>query len=432
MKNISRRRFLKAGALGLSSFMIIPRNALGGTGFLAPSDQIVLGFIGTGKQARESLLPPFVKRARVDAICDVDSVKMEYFRTVTESLYEKEGMKVKGIKLYGDFRELLANKEIDGVVIATPDHWHAVNLIEAVKAGKDVYCEKPFSHSIREGRCMADAVKKYGRVCQVGSMQRSWHNFWHACQLVRNGFLGDIQLIRVCTGDASSVLFPKQYDLKEQLCPGSLNWDMWIGPARYREYNEKLAPPLDINAWAQWRSYYDFGNGNVGDWGAHMFDVVQWALGKDNSGPVSVTPSGKNFEHLTYVYDNGIRVLYEDFHQGRGVQFIGSKGTLTITRELYETTPEELKSYQFSESEQTLYRSTDHYQNWLDCIKSRKQPVATAEIGHRTATIGHLALISNRLRRSLRWDPEKEEFLCDDEANGMMMGYLRRPWSLDF
>lgn len=429
---LSRRRFLKQSLLGLSALTIVPRHVLGGTAYTAPSDQITLGFIGTGKQARESLLPPFVKRARIIALCDVDSKKLRRFQEVTESLYEKEGKSAKGLQLYGDFRELLANKEIDGVVIATPDHWHAVNLIEAVKAGKDVYCEKPFSHSIHEGRLMSDAVKKYNRVCQVGSMQRSWHNFWHACQLVRNGYLGEIELIRVCTGDASSVLYPRAYDLQGQLCPESLDWDMWIGPARYRDYNEVLAPPLEKDVWAMWRSYLDYGNGNIGDWGAHMFDVVQWALGKDNSGPVSVTPSGKDFRHLTYVYDKGIRVLYEDFHRGRGVQFIGSKGTLTITRDLYETTPAELRDYQFAEKEISLYRSTDHYQDWLDCMKSRKQPIATAEIGHRTSTVGHLGIIANRLGRTLRWDPKQEQFLCDDEANQMAIGYLRKPWSLDF
>lgn len=431
MKTINRRNFLRSGAIGLTALTIVPRHVLGGQAFTAPSDQITLGFIGTGKQARESLLSPFVKRTRIEALCDVDSRKLERFKSATESLYEKEGQTAKGIKLYEDFRELLNNKEIDAVVIATPDHWHAVNLIESVKAGKDVYCEKPFSHSIQEGRIMTDAVKKYGRICQVGSMQRSWRNFRHACQVVRNGHLGEIKLIRVNTGNANSIFFPQAYNLPSQLCPESLNWDMWIGPARYHEYHEKLAPPVEKDIWPLWRSYRDYGNGNIGDWGAHMFDIIQWALGKDNSGPLSVTPSGTKYEHLTYVYDKGIRVLFEDFHRGRGVQFIGSEGTLTITRELYETTPAALANYTFSSKEETLYKSDDHYSNWLDCIKSRKQPVATAEIGHRTATIGHLSIIANRLQRALRWDPEKELFLCDDEANQLAKGYIRKPWSLE-
>lgn len=431
MKEIPRRNFLRTGALGFAAFTIVPRRVLGGPAFIPPSDRITLGFIGTGKQARGSLLPSFADKARIVAVCDVDSQKMEKFRNVTQSLYEKQGLPANGIKQYDDFRELLNDKGIDGVVIATPDHWHAVNVIEAAKAGKDIYCEKPFSHSIRQGRLMIDAIKKFGRVCQVGSMQRSMHNFWHACQLVRNGFLGEIQLIKVNIR-GPYFLFPQSCNLPSQMTPESLNWDMWIGPARYRDYHGDLAPTLENDFWAKWRMYRDYGTGTVGDWGAHMFDIIQWALGKDDSGPMVMAPSGSNFEHMTYIYDNGIRVLLEDFNGGRGVRFIGSKGTLTITRELYETTPAELASYEFKEKEITLYRSTDHYQNWLDCIKSREEPVAPPEIGHRTATVGHMGIIANRLQRSLRWDPAKEEFVCDDEANQLAVDNLRKPWTLDF
>ena len=426
---ISRRNFIK-GTIAASALTIIPRHVLGGTHFVAPSDQINIGFIGTGKQARESLLPPFADRARIIAICDVDQTKLKLFQSKAEALYAKRGLAAKGMTLYGDFRELLQNKEVDGVVIATPDHWHAINLIEAAKAGKDIYCEKPFSHSIQEGRIMVDAVKKYQRVCQVGSMQRSFHNFWHAAQVVRNGFLGDIDLIRVYTGGTYSV-FPQPCNLPDQLCPETLNWDMWIGPARYRAYHEELAPSLKNDIWAKWRMYRDYGNGNIGDWGAHMFDIIQWALDKDNSGPVAVMPSGKDYGHLSYLYDNGTRVVFEDFHRGRGVQFIGSKGTLTITREFYETTPTELKDYVFADREKTLYESTDHYTNWLECMKSRKDPVATAEIGHRTATVGHLSIIANRLKRTLRWDPKSEQFIGDEEANQLAKAYVRKPWSLE-
>ena len=426
---ISRRNFIK-GTIAASVLTIIPRHVLGGTHFVAPSDQINIGFIGTGKQARESLLPPFANRARIIALCDVDQTKLKRFQSEAEALYAKRGLDAKGMTLYGDFRELLQNKEVDGVVIATPDHWHAINLIEAAKAGKDIYCEKPFSHSIQEGRLMVDAVKKYQRVCQVGSMQRSWHNFWHAAQVVRNGFLGDIDLIRVYTGGTYSV-FPQPCNLPDQLCPETLNWDMWIGPARYRAYHEELAPSLKNDFWAKWRMYRDYGNGNIGDWGAHMFDIIQWALDKDNSGPVAVMPSGKDYGHLSYLYDNGTRVVFEDFHRGRGVQFIGSKGTLTITREFYETTPTELKDYMFADREKTLYESTDHYTNWLECMKSRKDPVATAEIGHRTATVGHLSIIANRLKRTLRWDPKSEQFIGDEEANQLAKAYVRKPWSLE-
>ena len=420
--NISRRQFLGTGLAAAAVLTIVPRHVLGGAGFIAPSDQITLGFIGTGKQGR-GLYHEFASRAKVIAGSDVDSRKLNKFK---EEVEKKSGASAKGLKLYKDFRKLLANKEIDAVVIATPDHWHAINVIEAAKAGKDVYCEKPYSHSIEEGRLMVKAIEKYKRINQTGNMQRSWQNFRLACQLVRNGHIGDIQEVKVCCGAP-----PVKCDLPGEPVPANLDWNLWVGPAEYREFNAILSPPLEIDIFPHWRLYKEYGNGMTADWGAHMFDIAQWGLGMDDSGPVEIyPPDNKDYKHLTFVYANGVKMTHEDFGRDYGVRFIGSKGMIDISRGYFDTLPANLKTHEFSDSEIKLYETKDHYHNWLDCIKTRKQPISTAEIGHRTATVCFLTNIGYELQRPLKWNPDKEEFVNDDEANKLRSGYLRKPWSM--
>ncbi|MDR0560564.1 MAG: Gfo/Idh/MocA family oxidoreductase [Prevotellaceae bacterium] len=419
----TRRQFIKTGLIAATALTVVPRHVLG-RGFIPPSDQITLGFIGTGKQSRY-LVTEFARRARVIAGCDVYAAKLEQFKSITEDLYAKAGSSAKGFKTYKDFRELLANDEIDAVVIGTPDHWHAINVIEAAKAGKDVYCEKPYSHSITEGRLMVQAIEKYKRINQTGNMQRSWKNFRNACQLVRNGYIGDIREIKVCVGPP-----PKKYDLPNETLPPNVDWDLWIGPAEYHEFNAELAPPLERDIYPNWRNYKEYGNGMTADWGAHMFDIAQWAIGKDNSGPIAVYPPDKDHKYLTLVYDNGITMTHEDFNRGNAVRFIGSKGVIDISREFFETMPGKLANHEFSDKDIKLYESNDHYQNWLDCIRSRRQPISTAEIGHRTATVCFLANIGYELKRPLSWNPVKEEFICDDEANKLRAGSERGVWRL--
>ena len=391
---------------------------------IAPSDQIMLGFIGTGKQSRD-LLGSFANKAKVIAGCDVDSRKLERFKTLTEERYTRLGSSAAGFKSYKDFRELLKNKEIDAVVIATPDHWHAIQVIESAKAGKDVYCEKPYSHSIEEGRLMAQAIEKYKRVNQVGSMQRSWKNFRDACQYVRNGYIGDVVEVKVCCGPP-----PVKYNLGPEQKPDYLDWEMWVGPAEFNAFNAELSPPLEKDIFPNWRNYKEYGNGMTADWGAHMFDIAQWALGKDDSGPVAVYPPDKDHKHLTFVYDNGIKMTHEDFGRNYGVRFIGSKGVIDISRDYLEGLPANLTKREFTDRDVKLYESKDHYQDWLDGIRARKQPICTAEIGHRTASVCFLANIGYELKRPLRWDPVKEEFVNDAEANKMRSGYVRKPWAL--
>ena len=423
-KGISRRQFLGTGLAAAAAFTIIPRHVLGGNGFTAASDQITIGFIGTGKQARY-LVTEFAKRAKVVAGSDVDSRKLDRFTAITEELYTKAGSSAKGFKAQKDFREIIGDKSIDAVVVTTPDHWHAYCTIEAAKAGKDVYCEKPYSHSIEEGRLMVQAIEKYKRINQTGNMQRSWKNFRNACQLVRNGHIGNITEVKVSCGPP-----PKKWDLPGQPVPSHLNWDMWVGPAVYNDFHEELSPPLEKDIFPNWRDYKEYGNGMTADWGAHMYDIAQWGLGMDDSGPVAIYPPDKDHKNLTLVYANGTEMTHEDFGRGYAVRFIGTKGVIDISREVFETLPGKLASHVFTDSEIKLKESNDHYQDFLDCIRSRQQPLCPAEIGHRTASVCFLTNIGYELKRPLKWDPLKEEFINDDEANSLRKGFQRKPWIL--
>ena len=421
---MSRRQFLGTGLAAAAAFTIIPRHVLGGNGFIPPSDQITLGFIGTGKQAR-GLLGDFSKKAKIIAGCDVDSRKLEHFKKLATDRYAAQGLSGYEIKTYKDFRDLLKNKDIEAVVIATPDHWHAIQTIESAKAGKDVYCEKPYSHSIEEGRLMVQAIDKYKRVNQTGNMQRSWKNFRDACRLVRCGKIGDIIEAKVCCGPP-----PKKYDLGAETKPDYLDWEMWVGPAVFNQFNAELSPPLEKDIFPNWRDYKEYGNGMTADWGAHMFDIAQWALGMDHTGPTAIYPPDKEHKNLTFVYENGVRMTHEDFGRGYAVRFIGTKGVIDISRGFFEALPGNLTKYEFTDSDIKLYESNDHYQDWLDCIRSRKQPISNAEIGHRTASVCFLANIGYELQRPLKWDPVKEEFINDAEANKLRSGFVRKPWTL--
>ncbi|MDR0814664.1 MAG: Gfo/Idh/MocA family oxidoreductase [Bacteroidales bacterium] len=428
MKNVenlvSRRQFIGKSIAAAAAISIVPRHVLGGSGFVAPSDEITLGFIGCGVQAR-GLAREFARRARIVSACDVYKAKLDRFKTLTEGLYAVSGKPSVGVKTYEDFRELLADKGTDAVVIATPDHWHALAVIESAKAGKDVYCEKPYSHTIEEGKLMVQAINKYQRINQTGNMQRSWKNFRTACQLVRNGHIGDVIEVKVCCGPP-----PRKFNLKPEKVPAGLNWDRWIGPAEVHDFNWELAPPIENGMFPNWRNFKEYGNGMTADWGAHMFDIAQWGLGMDDSGPVAVYPIDKDHKYLTFEYANGVKMTHEDFGRGYAVRFIGTKGIIDISREFLDTLPANAKTHEFTDSEIKLYESNDHYNNFLDSIKSRKPTVSTAEIGHRTATVCFLANIGYELERPLFWDPVKEEFKNDSEANGLRSGIVRKPWAL--
>ncbi|MEL6654452.1 MAG: Gfo/Idh/MocA family oxidoreductase, partial [Bacteroidota bacterium] len=305
---------MKSATLLGAGFAIVPRRVLGGNGYIAPSDEISLGFIGVGRQGL-GLGRRFQENPgnRIVAACDVDQSKLERFRQNTDALYAEQlgANTYKGCQVFSDWRRLIQRDDIDAVVIATPDHWHGTMAVSAMKNGKDIYCEKPLSLTIFEGQQMVKAARKYERVFQTGSMQRSWRRFRHACELIRNGYLGDIQHVKVSVGPP-----PKACNLPVEELTRKLDWDMWIGPSEYRGYNHLLAPPIPEEFWPKWRNYREFGGGMVTDWGAHMFDIVQWALGMDHTGPVEYIPPSGEREFMTLRYENGISMTHEQFGRG--------------------------------------------------------------------------------------------------------------------
>lgn len=417
---ISRRKFMAGAVASALSFSIVPRSVLGGTNFIAPSDKIVLGYVGLGKLTSNTLLPRFIENdgTRIVAGADVDAKKVQRFVESVNQHYQD-----KSCQGYADFREVLARNDIDAVIVVTPDHWHAIPTIQAAKSGKDVYCEKPLSHTIAEGKAMVKAIRDNWRVLQTGSMQRSWRDFRHAAELVRNGYLGDIKHVKVAVGGP-----PKNCELPAQEVPEYLSWSTWVGPSEFNPYNEVLSPPIEQDHWPRWRDYKEYGGGGMADWGAHMFDIAQWGLGMDRSGPVEVTPpNGSDVEFLTYRYANGVTMTHEDFGKGWAVRFEGTEGNLEVSRSFLNTEPANLKDIKIKPSEH-LYISDNHYQNFLDCVRKRRDPVADVETGHRTATVCYMGNIAYDLGRKLQWDPEKEMFVNDEEANNYMHGPRRGNW----
>ena len=424
-KTLNRRGFIKNVAVASAAFMIVPRFVLG-KGYTAPSDMINLGFIGTGKQAL-GLKDAFLGTNEINilAAADVYGAKLELFnKEVKKYLSNKKEKHSTAAEVtgYADFREVLGRKDIDAVVIAVPDHWHSVIAILAARAGKDIYCEKPLSLTIQEGRAMVDESRKANRVFQTGSMQRSWHEFRQAVELVRNGYIGDIKTVKVNVGVA-----PIPYNLAAETIPDSLNWDFWLGPNSPQAYNHFLAPGLKDVFWAKWRDYKEFGGGGMTDWGAHMFDIAQWGLDMDANGPTSITPPDKDHEFLTYQYANGITMTHEPVGN-QGVTFVGSTGTIHVQRGKLETTPIELKDKLIGPNEKHVYLSENHYKDFLQAMRNRTKPVADVEIGHRTATVCNIGNIAYELKRPLQWNPQKEEFINDDEANKLRSREMRKEW----
>ena len=417
-ESVSRRKFIITSSLSLAAFSIIPRHVMG-KGYTAPSDKINIGVIGLGKQGN-ILSDRFISNtaAQIVAGSDVWDSKRANFKDNIEGMYAKlrnvEGYK--GVSTYLDYQELLSRSDIDAVIIATPDHWHAIQSIDAMNEGKDVFCEKPLTNTIAEGRAIADTVSKTKSVFQTGSMQRSWQRFILAQEIVSQGKLGDIKKVLVNVGDPA-----RPYDLAGEALPKGIDWNRWCGPAPILAYSDVIAPKI-VETYPGWRDFKEVGSGRIGDWGAHMFDIAQWCLGMDHTGPVTYIPPNdrKAVRGLKMYYENGIEMVHEDFERGWGVRFIGSKGSLDVSRDYLETTPENiLKSHTNSDTQTIMNNNGNHYQNWLDGIKSREQPICDAEIGHRTATIANIANIAYELGSTLGWDPKNEKFINNKQANNM-------------
>ncbi|MFW5821873.1 MAG: Gfo/Idh/MocA family protein [Tangfeifania sp.] len=429
MSRMNRRNFIGKAAAGAAAVTIIPRHVMGGKGFVAANDRINLGYIGTGKQV-PTLLNGIgaCKETAVVAACDVFKSKLDNFVQAANKNNADKGLNVK-VDSYHYYRELLERSDVDAVVIVTPDHWHAQIAVDAAKAGKDIYCEKPLALTVDEGRAMVNATRKYDRVFQTGNMQRSWRDFRHAVELVRNGYIGNIVEINVSVGEPV-----KQCDLPTQPVPEGLDWNEWVGPSLYRGYHEDLAPTSVDGPWAWWRGYRNFGGGLITDWGAHMFDIAQWALDMDDSGPTNfLPPIGEDpVTGLTMVYENGVRMNHkqwgtdDDFN---AVQFIGTEGRIEVSRSFLRTFPDEsLAKAELKPGDKRVYYSDDHYQDWVDAMKKRTKPISDVETGHRTATVCNVTNIAYELGRPLVWDPKSEKFENDDYANLMTGRSYRGKW----
>lgn len=419
-KRLNRRKFLKSAASTLAAPYVITSTALGADGRPPASERITMGFIGVGGMGGGNLRS-FIGFREVQglAVCDVDTNRRVAAQQQIEKRYsrDKESGKYKGCEAYNDFRDLCARTDIDAVCIATPDHWHALSAIEAAKNGKDIYCEKPLSLTIREARAMVTAVRRYGRVFQTGSQQRSGGEFRFACEMVQSGRIGKILTINVNVGGPSGDCYNPPLPV-----PEGLDWNMWLGPAPWRHYSKGIHP-------YSWRGFRDYSGGGMTDWGAHQFDIAQWGMDMDNSGPVEVIPpNGKDVKRLTYKYANGTRMFHGG--GGNGVVFTGENGKIEVNRGHLRTWPEELKKTPTLPGEVHLYNSRNHRGNLIDCIKTRKKPVADVEIGCRSVSVCHIGNIAYWLKRPLKWDPVKEEFIGDAEANRWLDRPRRAPWTL--
>jgi predicted dehydrogenase len=421
---LSRRTFLQSAAL-LSAAPSVFRYAFAQER-TTPNERITTGHIGVGSQGG-GLMGRFLgdSNTQVVAVCDVSTERREAAKERVEAQYAEATRSgtYKGCAAYNDFRELLARDDIDAVVIATPDHWHAIIAIEAAKAGKDIYCEKPLSLTIREARAMVEATRRYGRVFQTGSQQRSAREFRFACELVRNGYIGQLQTIHANVGGPSQERY-----LPAEPVPAGFDWDMWLGPAPDVPFHRERV------SCGGWRGNRDYSGGGMTDWGAHHFDISQWALGMDHSGPVRITPpNGNDVKALTFEYSNGVKLLHSGKANGvdvRGILFTGSEGKIEVDRGYLKTWPAELSQTVIKPDEIHLYESRDHVGNWLTCIRTRQKPVADVEIGARSVTVCHLGNIAYWLGRSLQWDPTREEIIGDEEATRWLDRPKRAPWHL--
>ncbi|MBE0545229.1 MAG: Gfo/Idh/MocA family oxidoreductase [Verrucomicrobia bacterium] len=423
----TRRQFLKTTAtVAVAAPTLLPSSVW--SAGKSPNDRMTLGFIGMGKQNR-GLLNGFIrsKETQVVAVCDVDTKRREHAQKSVADHYAKQTDKgsFKGCEAYIDFRDLVARKDIDGVVIATPDHWHAIQVIAAANAGKDIYCEKPLSLTIREAREMVKAVRRNQRILQTGSMQRSSQEFRKACELVRNGRIGKVQKVIVGVGAPS-----KWCDLPEETMEQGLDWNFWLGPAPMRPYNSVLSPRGIHDHFPNWRNYREYSGGMMTDWGAHHFDIAQWGLGMDDSGPVEIIPPGTPNARtgVRYLYANGVEMIH-DSSKG-GATFIGTEGKIFVDRGRFQAEPESLGQDPLGENAIRLYASNNHLQDWLNCVRSRKLPICDVEIGARSVSVCHLGNLAYWNNRRLKWDPAKEQFIGDAEANTWLDYQRRGSWKV--
>ncbi len=423
----SRRRFLASAAAGLAAPLILTPSLRADRQGQGPNGRITLGFIGVGMMGRGHL-QGFLGNTGVQvvAVCDVHRVRLQDAVATVHRAYarERKAGTYRGCASFNDFRELLNRRDLDAVVIATPDHWHAIPAILAARARKDIYCEKPLSLTIAESRAMVRAARDGDIIFQTGSQQRTEFNgnFRKAVEYVRSGRLGRLRTVRVGVGGPA-----RPCDLPAEQTPEGVNWDLWNGPSPARAFHHELCPLGIHRHFPRWRDFREYAGGGLADMGAHHFDIAQWALGMDHSGPTQIHPPERGNTGLRFVYANGV----EMFHGGpSGCTFEGADGRIYVDRGRIESTPASILQQPLTERDFHLPAvGNNHRQNWLDCIRSRRRPVADVEIGARSAQVCQLGNIGYQLRRALRWNPEREEFVQDDEANRLRSRENRAPWN---
>ncbi len=419
----TRRGFLKGAAAAVAAPYIVPASALGRMGWKPAGERITVGFIGIGNMGGGHL-EGFLGDSdlQVVAVCDVDAVKRAHARERVEKHYaaEREAGTFKGCTEYHCFEDLLAREDIDAVLIAVPDHWHALVAVAACRAGKDVYCEKPLSLTVRDADAMVAAARRYDRVFQTGSQQRSSSEFRKACELVRSGRIGKLLTIHVGIGGPSQEKYLPEEPVRE-----GLDWDRWLGPAPWQPYN---AERCSGNYSSGWRLIRDYSGGMMTDWGAHHFDIAQWGMGMDGHGPVEIIPpDGKDYPTLTYKYESGV-IMY---HGGaNGILFTGTDGKIEVNRGYFKSWPDAIGEEPLGPNDVHLYESPGHRTDWVNCIRSRRRPICDVAIGASSVTVCHLGNIAQWVGRPLRWDPVKREIIGDVEASRWLDRPKRAPWRL--
>ncbi len=439
----SRRDFLKVTAAGLAAPTIVQRSVLGAA---APSNRINVALIGVGNQSRVDL-PGMMRNddVQVVAVCDVNRgshgyARPEHFlgrepaRDKVNKYYAEKTRSgaYKGCDIYRDFRDVLARDDVDAVMIILPDHWHALATSMACEAGKDVYCQKPLSLTVHDGQQMIKAVRKHNRILQTGSQYRSNSVVRRACELVRNGRIGEVKRATAIVNSSGNGPKP---GWKPMPVPDGFDYDMWLGPAPEAPYH------LDRCLY-RFRFHLDYSGGQITNTGHHSNDIVQWALGTDATGPVEFEdigsvwpPSGHLYTTATKTafrarHANGVELICRTEDPGVGARVEGTAGWIQYSYNKITASSDAIRDSIIGPDEIHLPVSDNHYRNWVDSIKSRIDPIEPVEVGHRTVSICHCGNIAMRLKRKLQWDPQTETFVNDDEANGMLRRPYRDPWSL--
>jgi myo-inositol 2-dehydrogenase / D-chiro-inositol 1-dehydrogenase len=440
---ITRREMLKIAALGLavpmfgSACAATPRHI----SRRSSAETLQIGCIGTGRQGRTDMraclqqgLDPKA-RARIIAVCDVDANRAALAKAEVEKFYAEQlpDAPHHPVAVYRDYRELLARRDIDGVTISTPDHWHALNAIHAAEAGKDIYIQKPLTYSIHEGKALVKAVRRHKVVLQTGSQQRSDPRFRHACELVRNGRIGKLQQIHVTLPPDSGT-----GNREPMPVPENLDYDLWLGPAAFEPYTEHRVHPQQGFGRPGFLQVERHCLGMITGWGSHMFDIAQWANGSDDTGPVEIQARGEFpdrglFDVHTHfeaegTYANGVRLTAKT--DSPGVRFTGENGWLFVGRGVVQAHDPAVLEEKIGDEEIKLYVSNNHMLNFLECMRTRKDPVCPVETGHRSNTVCVLTHIAMKLGRKLRWDPRAEGFINDSEANALASIPYRQPWMI--